>query len=150
MWSVPPGTTTATVTGATGLIITDGQIYQRHGAGGNMTGRTDVTSFGGISGIIHGDNFFFLVGVFLTDEPPSGEGPERLDFTGQDDFDELAPQTGQTFFIGEGTGRTYIVPGGASRLYLGFVDAFMYGLGEPGYYDNNDGQLAVTIEFPAE
>jgi hypothetical protein len=91
----------------------------------------------------------FLVGVFLTDEPPSTSAPERLDFTKRERFRTLAPEVGQTFFIGDGRGRTFRVPGGATRVFLGFADAYSDGhfyQGHPGYYGNNGGHLCVHVK----
>lgn len=101
------------------------------------------------AGTVHTGGGMFLVGVFLSDEALSGEAPERLDFTDQEDFEELSPEIGQTFFIGDGAGRRFMVPSGATRLFLGFVDGFFY-TGEPGWYANNLGQLAVSVEFAAD
>jgi hypothetical protein len=118
------------------------------GPGGDTTRGTDVESYGGISGIVDGDTGMFLVGVFLTDEEPADPAPDRLDFTGIEDFEEVKPEIGQTFFIGDGVGHRYVVPAGATRLFLGFVDAYsgVYYHGQPGYYDNNAGELAVKVE----
>jgi hypothetical protein len=113
---------------------------------GGVTGNTDVESFEGISGIIDKGNGMFLVGVFLADASPSKKAPPRLDFTDHEDFDLLEPRIGQTFFVGDGEGRQYVVPDGATRLFLGFADAYFYE-GPPGYYDNNAGHLDVTVEL---
>jgi hypothetical protein len=86
----------------------------------------------------------FLVGVFLTDDEPSDPAPPPLDFTGDEEFEELAPEIAQTFFIGDGEGRTFRVPTGATRLFLGFADAFLYE-GPPGWYGNNAGEFEVTV-----
>jgi hypothetical protein len=124
------------------------------GPGGDGKGETDIDSYGGISGIVDRQHGMFLVGVFLTDNPPSTSVPERLDFTKDERFQTLAPQVGQTFFIGDGRGRTFRVPSGATRLFLGFADAFSLGevssggnyQGHPGTYDNNGGHLCVEIK----
>jgi hypothetical protein len=91
----------------------------------------------------------FLVGVFLTDNPPSTSPPDRLDFTKGERFKALAPEIAQTFFIGDGRDRTFHVPQGATRLFLGFADAYSGGhfyQGDPGFYGNNGGQLCVAVE----
>jgi hypothetical protein len=124
------------------------------GAGGDGSGETDITSYGGISGIVDERHGMFLVGVFLTDEPPSTTAPARLDFTKREGFRTLAPRIGQTFFIGDGKDRTVHVPPGATRLFLGFADAYSLGegalqgnyQGRPGYYDNNGGHLCVGVK----
>jgi hypothetical protein len=107
-----------------------------------------VNSYEGISGLVHGGNGMFLAGVFLSDDPPSEPSPERLDFTKNEDFDELAPEIGQTFVIGDGQGRRYLVPDDATRLFLGFIDAGLF-QGDPGSYNNNAGELLVTAELVA-
>lgn len=145
MWEVPAGATTMTVPSTAGTLKAIRDLEFEAGAEGSDAWRTDLTSFGGISGIIHGSRGLFLVGVFLTDEPPSGEGPERLDAT-EEPTGELAPQIAQTFLIGDGIGRSYVVPDGATRLFLGFADGFLTD-GPPGWYANNVGQLAVSVEF---
>jgi hypothetical protein len=91
-----------------------------------------------------------LVGVFLTDESPTGEAtPAQLDFSGGLDFMRLEPQVGQIFFIGNGrTGDTkagdfggdsqaFIAPPGATRLYFGTAD----GVG----WFNNTGSFTLSV-----
>ena len=56
---------------------------------------------------------------------------------------------GQTFFIGDGMTpsglqQRFIVPPNATRLYLGFADAFSF-QGPPGAYGDNTGGLSVTL-----
>jgi hypothetical protein len=115
-----------------------------NGPAGNMVGPTRVTSFDGISGILDEHNAMFLTGVFLADDEPADPAPDRLDFTDAETFDELAPALGQTFLIGDGVGRRYRVPDGATRLFVGFADAYFY-VGKPGYYGNNVGEVEVTV-----
>jgi hypothetical protein len=64
-------------------------------------------------------------------------------------FRMLAPEVGQTFLIGDGRGRAFRVPGGATRVFLGFADAYSDGhfyQGNPGYYGNNGGHLCVAVK----
>ena len=117
-----------------------------NGSAGDGVGPTDVTSFGGISGIVHRRNGMFLVGVFLTDDPPAGAAPPRLSFTRRERFDSLSPRIAQTFLVGNGKGRSYRVPARATRVFLGFADGYLY-VGHPGWYGNNDGELSVTVEM---
>lgn len=146
MWAVPAGATTMAVTGTAGTVKPV-PASGGSGASGESGWATDVSSHNGISGIVHRTKGLFLVGVFLTDETPlEGEHPERLGFTDNEDFAELAPEIAQTFFIGDGVGHTVIVPSGATRLFLGFADANQF-QGDPGYYGNNSGQLTVSVEF---
>ena len=119
-----------------------------NGAGGDRIGPTNVSSHRGISGIRHQRNGMFLVGVFLPDVELVDHAPPRLDFTGRDRFRSLAPRIGQTFLIGNGRGRSYEIPPGATRLYVGFADGYRY-FGKPGWYDNNSGELSVTVKASA-
>lgn len=110
---------------------------------------TDIESHGGISGLRMDGQVMFLAGVFIGDAPPAEPAPERLDFTGNADFDRLEPELGQTFFIGDGTGQTFVAPSGATRLYLGFVDGYVF-FGAPGWYGNNRGALEATVAITVE
>jgi hypothetical protein len=108
-------------------------------------------SYEGISGIINEYRFFFLSGVFLGDAEPVDPAPARLDFTNNDDFESLAPEIGQTFFVGDGLSgdgsgvtQRFVVPVGATRLFLGFHDRGP-GAGLPGYYSDNSGMLTVDV-----
>jgi len=134
---------------ATGRVNPIRQYAVWNGAGGDLVGPTNVTSFQGISGIVHDHNGMFLVGVFLTDLEPVDPAPKPLDFTENEDFDVLEPAIGQTFLVGDGVGRRYLAPEDATRLFLGFADAFRY-RGPPGWYGNNAGELSVTVEVTAE
>jgi hypothetical protein len=130
--------------------LVTGEVYGRvgqapaNGPEGETNVGTDVTSWDGISGIVDGNRAMFLVGVFLTDDPPADPAPRRLDFT-DNDFDLLKPAIGQTFLIGDGVERRYLAPRGATRLFLGFAEGMFY-VGEPGWYSNNSGALEVKIE----
>lgn len=145
-WPLPNGTTRVVT-----FPTVTGEVYGRKGQapsngpeGEELLG-TDVESFGGISGIVHGKRAMFLVGVFLTDATPADPAPERLDFTDNEDFDVLEPEIGQTFLIGDGIGRRYVVPPGATRLFLGFAEGVFY-VGPPGMYSNNSGELQVKVD----
>jgi hypothetical protein len=141
---LPAEATLVVFEGITGCVNPVSGQAPWNGPGGAMTGRTNVESFGGVSGVLHEMNTMFLVGVFATDQPPVAPAPERLDFSDGESFDELAPMIGQTFFIGDGVGRRYRIPGGATRLFLGFADAFAF-VGPPGWYGNNSGELQVRV-----
>jgi hypothetical protein len=88
----------------------------------------------------------FLVGVFLTDDPPPKHAPPRLNFTTRERFSSLAPRIAQTFLIGNGKRRSYRVPSRATRLFLGFADGYRY-QGNRGWYGNNAGELTVTVDM---
>ena len=90
-----------------------------------------------------------LVGVFLTDWPQAGEPvADALDFSliGLD-FGYLAPQIGQTFFIGDGMNgdgfvQLFEIPTGATRLFLGTMDGYTW--------NDNDGSFDVTVSSVPE
>jgi hypothetical protein len=149
---LPQNSSVITVRAITGKVSPMKPLVGYGGAGGDGKGATDITSYGGISGIVDRRNGMFLVGVLLSDAPPSTHAPKRLDFTNRERFRTLAPDVGQTFFIGDGRGRTFRIPSGASRLFLGFADAYSDGhfyQGRPGYYGTNGGHLCVAVR-PAE
>ncbi|MEO1056783.1 MAG: FG-GAP-like repeat-containing protein, partial [Actinomycetota bacterium] len=76
--------------------------------------------------------FASLVGVFVSDDVPSGGSPPPadLDFRSSAlgvDFANLSPELRQPFFIGDGLTtdgdvQEFIVPVGATRLFLGVMD----------------------------
>jgi hypothetical protein len=147
-WRLPPGeggvvtfpSITGSVTPLSGSSPDNGPEGD-HGANG--FGPSDFESLRGISGIVDSKNKMFLVGVFLGDGEPSLPAPPRLDFTDREHFDTLAPVLGQVFFVGDGRGRRYEVPKNATRLYVGFADAYPFSR-QAGYYGNNAGRLEVV------
>jgi hypothetical protein len=150
---LPAGSSVVTFPTITGTVSPMQRLVDRNGPGGDRQGATDITSYRGISGIVDGRNGMFLVGVFLTDDPPSTSAPKPLDFTKRERFQTLEPGIGQTFFVGDGKDRTFHVPPGATRLFLGFADAYSDGhfyQGHPGYYGNNGGHLCVGVDVAAE
>ena len=111
---------------------------------------TDVNSTGGISGIRH-DRDGFLVGVFLGPDEPAAPAPPRLDFRMaalESNSSAITPQIGQVFYIGNQStiGKQYPIPATATRLFLGFADAYEY-TGDPGQYQDNEGSLTATFEI---
>jgi hypothetical protein len=108
-----------------------------------------ISAAGVISGISSRHGVGYLVGVFLPDALPEGPPPNGLDFGDNYDFTALCPEMRQTFFIGDGhtsdgTVQRFGVPKGATRMYLGFTDAWGF-RHDPGYYGDNSGSLEVTI-----
>ncbi|MGA2233021.1 MAG: putative Ig domain-containing protein, partial [Tepidisphaeraceae bacterium] len=122
------------------------------GDGGTILG-TNISSFGGLSGIEDDQGLGFLVGVFLDNTEPVDPAPAALNFTGDTGFATLSPLLDQTFFIGDGlTGngsgslQTFTVPATATRLFLGFADGNNI-QGPPGEYQDNVGSLTVDAEL---
>jgi hypothetical protein len=114
-------------------------------------GGTSISAAGAISGISSTHGLGYLVGVFLPNEIPRSPPPEDLDFGYDYDFTTLSPSLRQTFFIGdgrttEGLPQRLRVPRKATRLYLGFADAWSF-RHEPGFYDDNSGSLDVTVRL---
>jgi len=160
-FSAGPGQvlTFSSVTGTVTCCYSDLTTYGTGPDGGpHATGDTDITSYGGISGLMHSSRTMFLVGVFLTDAEPADPAPARIDFSPGafgDGFTAIAPAIGQTFFVGDGmtgtgTGLTqqFLVPATATRLYLGFADAPDFGApsSAPGYYGDNAGSLTALFD----
>jgi hypothetical protein len=124
--------------------------------GGPFYSSTNLLSWNGVSGAIHSAKTMFLAGVFLDGTEPVDPAPARLDFSlgglGEN-FVSLSPQLNQTFFIGDGltgtgtgTLQQFLVPTTATRLFLGFLDAFDGTIsGLPGYYGDNSGSLTVDL-----
>jgi hypothetical protein len=115
---------------------------------------TDIESFGGIAGLTHTNRTMFLVGLFLDGSEPADPAPSRLGFSDPEDFTDLSPALRQVFFIGDGvtdTGGTtqrFHVPATATRLFLGFADAFFFDEA-PGFYGDNSGALTATFSISA-
>jgi hypothetical protein len=113
----------------------------------------DIESWQGISGMRHDSRRQFLAGVFLSDAEPANPAPAKLNFTSNDNFTTLSPLLNQQFLIGNGrtssgTVQQFNVPASATRLFLGFPDAFSF-YGDPGSYDDNTGSLVATFSIGA-
>ncbi len=124
--------------------------------GGTCGAGTDVTSVGGVAGLVDRRAGMFLAGVFLTGAEPQDPAPARLDFSTPgglgEAFSTLAPAIGQAFFIGDGLTGTgagatqqFRAPAGARRLFLGFVDAYNF-QGAPGYYGDDTGSITAVVK----
>lgn len=156
-----------TFSSVTGLVDCVAISSPRFGPdGSNCTGPlgTFIFAANGISGIVHSSRQMFLTGVFLGANLPSDPPPPSLQFTGTSgsSFATLSPLLNQTFFIGDGltgtgsgTTQQFYAPPGATRLYLGFADAF--GFGTPGSvigyppssYLDNSGFISATVTVSA-
>jgi uncharacterized protein (TIGR03437 family) len=109
---------------------------------------TNVSSYHGISGIIHQNKTMFLVGVFLSDAEPADPAPTRLDATNANSVASFQPLIAQTFFIGDGltaggTTQEFTIPSGATRLFLGIADGAAF-QGTPCCYGDNSGSLNLS------
>lgn len=85
-------------------------------AGGSTLGSTGIPPVGGISGV-SADKTMFVVGVFLGPGTPISKPPPTNTFT-------RSPKLRQVFYVGDGRGGQISVPAKATRLYLGFADAY--------------------------
>lgn len=159
MISVPQGGGTVTFPSVTGSVSPVGSGSPGfNGPDGFFSAgqSTNINSLNGIAGI-QCDACFFMAGVFETNTEPSDPAPAELNMTGDENFATLSPALNQVFFIGDGltgTGsgslQTFSIPEGATQLYLGFVDGWN-GVdnfqGDPGWYGDNRGSLAVTYNI---
>ncbi len=132
--------------------VTAGFAFPLNDADGgtSASGTTDVLSYGGISGLVHARRTLFLTGVFLGSGPATDPAPPRLDVTDTNTATDVSPLLAQTFFMGDGRDASsnlqrFHIPAGATRLFLGFVDAFDFGdpTSLPGHYGDNGGSLLV-------
>ena len=140
-------------TNVTGSISLSSSLGVLNNPDGNTSFPTDISPFGGLSGI-RSDASGFLVGVFLGPTVPMEPAPATLDFRASGlgtSFLTLSPQLGQLFFIGDGRTGTgsgaiqqFFVPPTATGLYLGFADAPNY-TGLPGQYQDNVGSLSISL-----
>ncbi|HET6566619.1 MAG TPA: hypothetical protein VFG50_01560 [Rhodothermales bacterium] len=141
-----------TFTEVTDSVTPNITMYDFTGPEGNDTGETRMSSYGGITGVLHRERFMFLAGVFLGDAAPSPPAPDSLDLTEMGGMDEVKNvNVGQVFFIGDGRSASgkvqhFFVPAGATRLFLGFADHDR-GILVPGYYDDNKGGIGVHYEL---
>lgn len=122
--------------------------------GGNWLG--PASSIGGLNGISDatGNTQLPLVAMFGSEADPFGQAaPAALPAWDAGNPVSQAPALYQVFFVGDGrTGRddasgtllTFTAPVNATRLYLGFVDAFNFN-GTSGYYDDNPGVVNATV-----
>jgi Flp pilus assembly protein TadG len=93
-----------------------------------------------------------MIAVFLNDNvPTSGSAPAALDFmtTAQRDYQSIAPQLKQTFFIGDGRRdngevQQIIVPAGATRLFIGNMDAWQWNDNTGGYTVTANSTTSMT------
>jgi len=143
---------TLTITSSSGTVGCAGSLT--NGPDGScFNSPNQVNSLGVIaSNTTNFNDTMYLVGVFLDNGLP-GALPAQIQYTSASQFQQAsysAPLLGQTFFIGDGltgTGsgaqQTFAVPAGATRLFLGFEDAFNFS-GTPDFYGDNPGSLSIN------
>jgi hypothetical protein len=157
----PSSTSSTAYAGATvRLVGFSGTISLGGGSGtygleGTSAFATDISSYGGLSGI-RADRVGFLAGVFLGSTEPVDPAPPSLDFTASGlgtSFASLSPQLGQVFYIGDGlTGngsgavQQFIMPANATGFYFGFADGNGFS-GLPGFYGDNTGLVNATFQI---
>lgn len=155
--AIPGGESSVTFPDVTGewshagpMVSADGHTPDEvHECGGPPP--CTVLPTNGLSGLSDAARFWYLVGVFIGPGEPSGNPPASLDFTDRHEFQALAPEPDQVFFIGDGrtsdgTLQRFRVPDGATRLYLGMAD-ICQPPGEPACYFDNEGSLEVTASW---
>jgi hypothetical protein len=113
--------------------------YSGPEGGNQLPGGTNISAYGGLSGVANPDKQMFLVGVFLGAKPPSGAAPAT-------DTQTREPALAQVFYVGAGP-LAVDVPTGATRLFLGFADGFGFN-GPAGHYDDNDGSVTIEVTTP--
>lgn len=161
--ALPAGTAFLQFTAVTGVVsCCSSLVTTGNGPDGGLfaSGTTDITSNRALSGIRNDNATMFLVGVFLGPASPgAGPAPSALNFSDAAlgrAFASLSPLLGQVFFIGDGktgTGsgalQSFVAPAGATRVFLGFADAFEFGslTNPPGFYGDNLGTLEATVVF---
>lgn len=139
-YSLPPNAGVVTFSGGSGSVTCCGDFstppYNGPAGGTPLSpGGTDIPSTGSISGVLS-NRQMFLAGVFLDDDSPFGAPPRTNTLT-------QVPALQQVFYVGAGP-RTIGVPEGATRLFLGFADAYGFH-GRAGYYSDNRGSVGINI-----
>jgi hypothetical protein len=117
----------------------------------------------GIPGVIDNNRTMFLMGVFLSDQAPTGNPgetsairnpanlPYQTNVTNQKNQSPIQAQLAIPFFIGDGytdsgLQQIFLVPDTATRLFLGFADAASF-QGAPRQYQDNTGSLTANFEI---
>ncbi len=152
--AIPSGATTFTVSNVTGTAFCTGVNSTPTADGSCFSGTpTIINTDTNISGITNTSANMFLVGTMTGAGAPAAPAPAAGDFSSNMSFTSLSPVLQQSFFIGDGltgTGsgatQTFMIPTGATRLFLGFADAYAYS-GQEGCYSDNGGSLSVTVQF---
>ena len=140
-YSLPAGAAQVTFSGGAGSVTCctgfSTPPYNGPAGGTPLTpAGTSVAAAGSLSGVYVSNIQMFLVGVFLGGSAPSGSPPPTDTIT-------TSPALRQVFYVGAGP-RTVNVPVGATRLFLGFADAYGFH-GAAGYYADNAGAVQIDL-----
>lgn len=140
-YSLPANAGLVTFAGGSGSVTCCGDFstppFNGPAGGAPLSpGSTDIPAVGGISGVYVSNRQMFLAGVFLAGGPPTGSPPRTSTLT-------QVPALQQVFYVGAGS-RTVGVPEGATRLFLGFADAFAF-RGQAGFYGDNRGSVQIDL-----
>lgn len=152
---IPPGATFFTVGNTSGAVNCTAANTSPSADGSCIAGTpTNIFSDTNISGIVNSVANMFLTGVMLDANTPAAPAPASLDFSTNMNFASLSPVLQQAFFIGDGLTGTgsgnlqqFLIPAGATRLFLGYADAYSYSGEEGCYSDNAGGSLSATVRF---
>lgn len=130
-----------------GRVGCAGSLSNGPDGGDCVSAETRVDASNGYSANTSTNRSLFLVGVFPV-MPDSAVEVEAAVAPESDTALLIEPKANQVFLIGdgrtvEGALQVFVKPAGASRLYLGFADAFGF-FGAPGAYDDNVGRLRLA------
>lgn len=140
--------TFTSVTGGVNCCSNPGNLFTPDGGGSNSS----VLATNGLSASV-GNTALGLVAVFTSESDPFGGTPPAALSWDASNPASLAPALNQVFFVGDGREGlnnaagallTFTAPVGATRLYVGFADAYSY-QGASSYYQDNPGAIAYTI-----
>ena len=146
---------------ATGAVNCCGNATDTRGPDGgiffiNGTNPTNVSGINGLSSAI-GNTQLPVVGVFTADADPFGGTPPVAMPWNASSPASLAPLLHQVFYIGDGRAGfndaggsilEFLAPSDATRLYIGFADAFWFN-DFSGAYADNPGSMDVTANLLA-
>ena len=141
LYSLPSGATKVIFSGGSGRVtcctgVSPAPYSGPAGGSQLLQSGTNIPAVGGISGVDVPDKQMFLAGVFLGNGAPGGAAPPT-------DTATTSPTLRQVFYVGGGP-LTVDVPAGATRLFLGFADAYGFH-GPAGYYDDNAGTVRIGL-----
>jgi len=119
------------------------------GDGANcVSSGTNVSAANGYSSFVLSGRTMPLVGLFVGSTAGATPAGVNSSFDAENAKTSSSPALQEVFFIGDGLSdlgalQSFAVPTGATKLYLGFADAYGFS-GAPGYYSDNYGGLSVS------